>query len=130
MAGDSKLLNQRSDFRRNSVIRLRCFNVNSVIDDNLKWVWTVSSNMPIILTVVALSCGTNLRKVLFIVLFLFSDFSLTSLTVGFTQGTLFFEFWLEEFIIWSRLLILVMISSSAGWETMVWFEGVNLLGCD
>jgi len=31
-------------------------------------------------------------------------------------------------MIWSRLSILTMISSSVGWDSMVWFEGVNLTG--
>ena len=63
MAGDSKLLNYRSDLWRNSAIRLRCFNGNSIIDDNLKWAWTYGSNMLITLTFVALNYGANCRKV-------------------------------------------------------------------
>ena len=65
---DSKLFNLMSDFRRNSTTWLRCFNENSVIDDNLKWVLTVDSNMPITLIFVTLSCGTNIEKVIFILL--------------------------------------------------------------
>jgi len=76
-------------------------------------------------------CSTriNLEKsFLVFLLLLLLDFSLTFLTVEITQETLFFEFWLKEFMIWSRLSILVMISSSVGWDFMVWFEGVNLAG--
>ena len=57
-----------SDFRRNSAIGLRCFNENSVIDDNLKWAWTVGSNIPItfsnipITLTLALNYGTNFEK--------------------------------------------------------------------
>jgi len=32
-------------------------------------------------------------------------------------------------MIWSRLLILIMISN-VGWDFIVWFEGVNLAGGD
>jgi len=35
--GDIKLLNHTSNFQRNSIIRLRYFNENSIIDGNLKW---------------------------------------------------------------------------------------------
>ena len=67
-----------SDFRRNNTIKLKYINENYVIDDNLKWAWTVGSNMHI--TFVALSCDTNLEKILFsvlvvIVIKLFFDFS-------------------------------------------------------
>ena len=61
MTGGSKLFNHRSDFQRNIIIRLRCFNGNSIIDDNLKWgldSWQQH----------ALSCGTNFEKVIFSVL--------------------------------------------------------------
>jgi len=69
-----------SDFQRNSIIMLRCFNENLVIDGNIKWVWTVGSNMLINLTFVELSCGTNFKKVIFnvltfIIIRLFFDFS-------------------------------------------------------
>jgi len=105
-----------SDFRRNNASKLRCYNRNSVIDGNLKLTWTVGNNMPMTLAFVALYCRINLGKVLFRVLafIVIRLFSSTSLTVGIAQGTLFFEFWLKEFIIWSRLLILAMISTSVG----------------
>ena len=64
-AGDSKILNHRSDFQRNNAIRLRCFNGNSIINGNLKWAWTVGYNMPITLIFVALNCGANFEKVSF-----------------------------------------------------------------
>ena len=104
--GDSKLLNHTSDFQRNSTFRLRCFNGNSAIDGNHKWAWIVGNNMPITLTFVALSSETNFEKVLFSVLTFTVIRFLTSLTVGITQETLLFEFWLEEFMIRSRLSIL------------------------
>ena len=62
--GDSKLLNHMSDFRRNNTIMLRCFNGNSVIDGNLKWAWTVCSNMPITLTLITPSRCTKFRSFL------------------------------------------------------------------
>ena len=77
-------------------------------------------------------CSTriNLEKsFLVFLLLLLLDFSLTFLTVEITQETLFFEFWLKEFMIWSRLSILVMISS-VGWDSIVCLEGVNLAGGD
>ena len=111
--GDSKLLDHISNFRRNSTIRLRCFNGNSVIDENLKWAWTSGNNMFITLTFIVLNCGTNFEKsFLVFLLLLLSDLSSTSLTMGITQGILLFEFWLEKFMIRNRLSILVMISSS------------------
>ena len=67
-AGDSKLLNHRSDLQSNSA---RCFNGNSVIDDNLKLVWTVDNNIPITLIFVTFNCETNFGElgVLFVVPF-------------------------------------------------------------
>ena len=49
--------------------------------------------MPIILTFVALSCGTNLEKVIFSILTLIViKLSLTSLTMEITKGTLLLSF--------------------------------------
>ena len=55
VAAEEKTLNSLITFLRNSAIRLLCFNSNSVIDGNLKWAWTVGSNMPISLTFVTLN---------------------------------------------------------------------------
>jgi len=67
---NTKLFNYSSEFQRNSTIRLRCFNGNSVIDDNLKCAWTFNSNMPITLAFVALNCEINFEKSLLMSLFL------------------------------------------------------------
>ena len=71
MTGGSKLFNHRSDFQRNINIRVRCFNGNSIIDDNLKWACTVGSNMPITLVLITFSCGTNFEKVFFSVFYFY-----------------------------------------------------------
>jgi len=54
-----------SDFWRNSIIRLRCFNRNSVINVNLKWAWTLNNNMSITFAFITLNCGANFGKVSF-----------------------------------------------------------------
>jgi len=86
--------------------------------------------MPITLTFVALSYGINLEKVIFsvlalIVIRLFFEFS----NCGDHTINITFRDLLKEFMIWSRLSILAMISS-VGWDSMIWFEGVSLVSED
>ena len=59
---DSKLLNYESDFRRNSAFRLRGYNKNFINNGKLNITCAVDNYMPILLTLIVFSNGTNLEK--------------------------------------------------------------------
>jgi len=85
--------------------------------------------MPITLAFVALSCGTDFEKkismFLLLLLSLFFDF----VNCGDHTMNTTFRVLTERIMIWNKLLILVMISS-VGWDSIVWFEGVSLVDGD
>jgi len=62
---NTKLLNHKSDFWGDKAIGLKDFHGKSDSDGSLKWVWTIGSNIPIVLTVAILDYRSKFEKLTF-----------------------------------------------------------------
>ena len=61
---NTKLLNHKSDFQRNSAFRLRGYSEYSVNNNNLNMSVALDSYMPILLALITFSNGANLKNFL------------------------------------------------------------------